>query len=78
MSTMAARSSDDVTTIQVRRATVERLGALKLPGLTYEDVINFALDKLPPEEIEAHYREWQKEATARLSRVAKPLSRRKR
>lgn len=74
---MARPMADDVTTIQVHKSTVDRLSALKLPGLTYEDVINFALDKLPPEEIEAFYREWQKEATARLTGVAKPLRRRK-
>lgn len=70
-------ADDGVTTIQVHKPTVERLSALKLPGLTYEDVINFALDKLPQKEIEAFYHEWQKESMAKLSAASRPLRRRK-
>ncbi len=66
-------AKSDVKLIQVHGETHERLTALKLPGLTYEDVINFALDHLPPEEVEAHYQAWQKEAWKKLSRVSRPL-----
>jgi hypothetical protein len=66
---------DAVTTIQVHKPTVDRLSALKLPGLTYEDVINFALDKLPPAELEALYRAWQKDAMAKLAGAGRPLQR---
>lgn len=72
-----ASTAEEVKLIQVHGTTHERLTALKLPGLTYEDVINFALDKLSQEEIEAHYREWQKEAMAKLSAAGRPLKRRK-
>ncbi|MHB8584817.1 MAG: hypothetical protein ACYDDF_03130 [Thermoplasmatota archaeon] len=68
-------AESDLTTIQVHKPTVERLSALKLPGLTYEDVINFALDKLPPQELEKLYADWQKEAIAKLSRSSRPLRR---
>lgn len=61
--------------IQVHGPTHERLTALKLPGLTYEDVINFALDHIPPSEIEAFYKEWQKDAMAKLTKVSRPLRR---
>lgn len=70
-----AAARKDVKLIQVHEPTHERLTALKLPGLTYEDVINFALDKLPPEDIKAWYREWQKDAMAKLSAVSRPLKR---
>ena len=70
-------ADDDVTTIQVHKPTVERLSALKMPGLTYEDVINFALDKLPQKELETFYAEWQKESLAKLSGAARPLKRHK-
>lgn len=69
-----AKSDNEVKLIQVHLETHERLTALKLPGLTYEDVINFALDKLPPEEVKAHYEQWQKEAWKKLSRVSRPLN----
>lgn len=54
------------TTIQVDRSTAERLKALKAPGLTYDDVINLALDHLPPEEIVDLFEQWQKEALQAL------------
>ena len=54
------------TTVQLRRATAERLNALKVPGLTYDDVINFALDHVPPEEIRKLFDRWQDEALAKL------------
>ncbi len=54
------------TTIQVSRDTAERLSSLKIPGLTYDDVIRFALDRLPPKEIQRLFNEWQEEAFTRL------------
>ena len=65
----------DVKMVQVHTQTHERLTALKLPGLTYEDVINFALDHLSEDEIKRLYEDWQKEALAKLSAIAKPLRR---
>jgi len=59
-----------VKMVQVHTPTHERLTALKLPGLTYEDVINMALDHLSKKDIEAHYAAWQKEAMAKLHRAA--------
>lgn len=59
--------------IQVHGPTHERLTALKLPGLTYEDVINFALDGLTAAEIQRHYEAWQKEAFAKLQRVSRQI-----
>jgi len=66
-------TKSDVKLIQVHGDTHARLTALKLPGFTYEDVINFALDKLPPEEVQSHYQAWQKEAWTTLSLKSKPL-----
>lgn len=60
--------ASSTTTIQVRRDTAERLKAIKIPGLTYDDVINLALDSLPPEEIEELFEEWQKESFAALKK----------
>lgn len=68
-----AEAAEEVKMIQVHSPTHERLTALKLPGLTYEDVINFALDSLSPAEVAAHYANWQREAMAKLSRVSRPL-----
>lgn len=68
-------SSGDVKMIQVHGATHERLTALKVPGLTYEDVINFALDHLSPDEVAAHYAAWQEEAMQKLSKVSRPAVR---
>jgi hypothetical protein len=64
---------DDVKMIQVHGPTHERLTALKLPGLTYEDVINFALDGLTPPQIQHHYEAWQKEAYTKLQRVSRQI-----
>jgi hypothetical protein len=61
-----------VKMVQIHEPTHERLTALKLPGLTYEDVINMALDHLSKADIEAHYAAWQKEAMAKLSKIAVP------
>ena len=71
--------AEETTTIQVRRQTADRLNALKVPGLTYDDVIDLALDHLPPEEIKRLFAEWQAEALSKLSsspsvRGAKPSS----
>lgn len=66
-------AKSDVKLIQVHGDTHERLTALRLPGLTYEDVIKFALDKIPPEEIQSHYQQWQKEAWEKLSKTSRPL-----
>lgn len=63
-----------VKMVQVHEPTHERLSALRLPGLTYEDVIVMALDHLSEDDIKAHYGAWQKEAMARLSKVAVPAS----
>lgn len=71
--TMGSVMAADVKMVQVHAATHERLTALKLPGLTYEDVINFALDHLAPEEIAAHYEAWQKDAMRRLAQASRPL-----
>ncbi len=67
--------AEEVKMIQVHGTTHERLTALRLPGLTYEDVINFALDHLSDDEIAKHYQSWQKEAMQKLSRVSRPLGR---
>jgi hypothetical protein len=50
------------TTIAVSANTKSRLEALKVPGLTFDDVINFALDRLDPKEVKALYQEWQAHA----------------
>lgn len=54
------------TTIAVAPKTKDRLEALKVPGLTFDDVINFALDHLDPREVKKLYEDWQAEAFARL------------
>lgn len=59
---------NDLTSIQLHRSTVERLQALKVPGLTYEDVINLALNHLPRREVERLYREWLDTSFAKLVR----------
>lgn len=56
------------TTIQVSRRTAARLRAIRIPGLTYDDVINLALDRFPPDEIEQLFEEWQAESFAKLLR----------
>lgn len=68
-----AAVAEEVKMVQVHASTHERLSALRLPGLTYEDVINFALDHLSQEEITAHYEAWQKEAMRTLSKVARSV-----
>ena len=68
---------DGIKMVQVRTETHERLTALKVPGLTYDDVINLGLDSLTPEAIAKHYAEWQKEAMRRLSAASKPIQRRR-
>jgi hypothetical protein len=50
------------TTIAVAPGTKSRLEALKVPGLTFDDVINFALDRLDPKEVKALYEAWQEQA----------------
>lgn len=70
-------AKDDVKMIQVHAPTHERLTALRVPGLTYEDVINFALDHLSQDDIAKHYQAWQKEAMQKLSKVSRPLSKSK-
>lgn len=60
--------AEDTTTIQVRRETAERLSSLKLPGLTYDDVIALALDHLPPHEVRRLFEAWQAEALSKLQR----------
>ena len=67
--------SEQVKMIQVHIPTHERLTALKVPGLTYEDVINFALDHLSPDEIASHYAAWQTEAMQKLGKVSRPAVR---
>ncbi|MEK6975167.1 MAG: hypothetical protein AABY18_02355 [Candidatus Thermoplasmatota archaeon] len=62
------------TTIQVSKETVKRLSAMKIPGLTYDDVIRFALDRIPPEELRKLFSQWQEEAFAAL--LANPKVRR--
>ncbi|MFO1532194.1 MAG: hypothetical protein ABR562_00620 [Thermoplasmatota archaeon] len=69
--------TEGVKMIQVHVPTHDRLTALKLPGLTYEDVINFALDSLSRKEVAAHYEAWQKEAMAKLAAVSRSLGRRR-
>lgn len=54
------------TTIAVAPTTKDRLESLKVPGLTFDDVINFALDHLDPKEVKKLYEEWQKRAFERL------------
>ena len=68
-------AAEEVKMIQVHAPTHDRLTALKLPGLTYEDVINFALDHLSHDEVAAHYAAWQKEAMQKLKGVARPIRR---
>lgn len=58
--------TSETTTIQVRRPTLDRLNAVKIPGLTYDDVINFALNHLTPNEVQKLYEDWQKAALAKL------------
>lgn len=58
--------TSDSTTIQVRRPTAKRLNGLRAVGLTYDDVINFALDHVPPDEIRRLFEDWQAEALAKL------------
>lgn len=77
-----ARSGKDTTTIQVLKSTAERMSSLRSLGLTYDDVINLALDAMPPEEIRRLFSQWQAEAFAKIRadprvRVLRP-SRRKR
>lgn len=57
---------ESTTTVQLRKRTAQRLNSLKVPGLTYDDVINLALDNLPPAKIEALFEEWQTEALQAL------------
>lgn len=54
------------TTIAVAPKTKDRLESLKVPGLTFDDVINFALDHLDPREVKKLYEDWQAEAFAKL------------
>lgn len=61
----------DTTTIQVRRSTASRMSALRALGLTYDDVINFALDGLSEKEIDRLVREWQADVFAKLRPHAK-------
>ena len=58
--------ASDITTIRVHKETLERLAAVRIPGLTNEDVINFALDNIPPEKLRSLYSEWQREAMEKL------------
>src|SRR5581483_53025 len=55
-----------ITTIRVHKETADRLAAIKIPGLSNEDVINFALDNVPPEKLRELYSEWQKQALEKL------------
>src|SRR5581483_11798420 len=59
---------NNTTTIWVKRTTADRLGALKIPGLTYDDVINFALDRIPPKDLKDLYEAWQRESLEKLLR----------
>lgn len=70
-----SKAKEEVKMIQVHAPTHARLTALKLPGLTYEDVINFALDHLSEDEIAAHYQAWQKEAMQTLQGISRRLQR---
>jgi hypothetical protein len=54
------------TTIQVSRETAERMKALRTLGLTYDDVINLALDRFPPGEMKTLFAQWQAESFAKL------------
>lgn len=65
--------ASDITTIRVHKKTAERIAMYKIPGLSNEDVINFALDRLDPTELAKLYRAWQEEAIAKLSAVSRPL-----
>lgn len=54
------------TTIQVSKPTADRLAALKVPGLTYDDVIKFLLDGVSAEQIRTLFREWQESALKKI------------
>lgn len=66
--------ASEPTTIQVSRPTAERLAALKVPGLTYDDVIKFLLDGVSAEEVRNLFREWQESALKKI--LADPSVRR--
>jgi predicted acetyltransferase len=63
-----ATDESRTTTIQVRGSTIERLQALKIGGLSYDEVINLALDHFPEEELRKLHEAWVKEALAKLRR----------
>lgn len=65
MTIAAIATMAETTTIQVSKETAARLRALKVPGLTYDDVIRFALQNLPPEEVRRRFEAWQ----AQCSRI---------
>lgn len=53
------------TTLEVRTETKERINSIKGP-LTSDELINLALDQLPPDRIARLYEEWQREALRAL------------
>ncbi len=55
------------TTVEVRKETKDRINAVKGP-LTADELINLALDQVPPERIARLYEDWQKEALQALKR----------
>lgn len=65
----------NVKMIQVRPRTHDRLTALRLPGLTYEDVINFAIDHISREDLAQHYAQWQQQAMETLTKSPSHLGR---
>ena len=53
------------TTLEVRKETKDRVNAVKGP-LTTDELINLALDNLPPERVVQLYEEWQQYALKAL------------
>lgn len=57
--------TDAKTTVEVRKETKDRINAVKGP-LTTDELINLALDNLPPDRVAAVFDQWQKEAMKAL------------
>jgi hypothetical protein len=53
------------TTVEVRKDTKDRINAVKGP-LTTDELINLALDNLPPDKVAAVFEQWQREAMKAL------------
>ena len=65
---------DERTTVEVRAATKDRLNAVKGP-LTTDQLINLALDHLPPDQVLEVFRQWQEAAVKALGPGARPRPR---